>query len=133
MVHLSLTPLNGNQSLAKGWPFQGVFGLTRITTHGTIRTRLGDDRTPLLASKISILVRCYETRLNKLGGVVQTNVLVEESQTLWSADPSQQIQPPPFAPIGDLDLPFRFVLPPNLQGPSTCHMQEYRVFWRIEA
>ncbi|KAG9046755.1 hypothetical protein FS837_003685 [Tulasnella sp. UAMH 9824] len=133
MVHLSLTPLNGNQSASKGWPFQGVFGLTHITTHGTIRTRLGDDRTPLLASRIAIVVRCYETRLNRLGGVSQTNVLVERSQTLWSPDPSEQQQPPPFAPVGDLDLPFRFVLPPDLQGPSTCHMQDYRVFWRIEA
>ncbi|KIO28134.1 hypothetical protein M407DRAFT_22610, partial [Tulasnella calospora MUT 4182] len=135
MVLLSLTPLNGNQSVSKGWPFQGVFGLTHITTHGTIRTRLGDDRTPLLASKIAILVRCYEARLNRLGGVAQTNVLVEQSQTLWSADPAeqQQQQPTSFAPVGDLDLPFRFVLPPDLQGPSTCHMQDYRVFWRIEA
>ncbi|KAG8898384.1 hypothetical protein FRB99_007483 [Tulasnella sp. 403] len=112
MVLLTLTPLKGNHSSSRGWPFSGYLGLTHISIHGTVRTRLGDDRSPLLASQIAIQVRCYESRLAKFSGG-QTNVLVERSQVLWTPLDSE-----PYGPVGDLDLPFRFVLPPDLPGPS---------------
>ncbi|KAG9010527.1 hypothetical protein FRB94_010293 [Tulasnella sp. JGI-2019a] len=127
MVLLSLTPLKGNSSNTKSWPFNGYFALSQVSTHGIVRTRLGDDDNPLMASKITIAIRCYESRMPKLG-VVHTNILFNKTQVLWQAPEGQQ-----YAPLGDVDLPFRMSLPPDIAAPSTCHMQEYRVFWRLEA
>lgn len=127
MVQLTLSPLKGNASSTRGWPFNGYFALTQVSTHGILRTRLGDDAHPLMAARITIAIRCYESRMPRLG-VVHTNVLYAKSQTLWQ--PPEGVK---YAPIGHLDLPFRLALPPDVQGPSMCHMQEYRVFWRLEA
>lgn len=127
MVLLSLTPLKGNTSGSKSWPFNGYFALSQVSTHGTVRTRLGDDGNPLMASKVTIAIRCYESRMPRLG-VVHTNILFNKTQVLWQAPENQH-----FAPLGDLDLPFRMSLPPDIAAPSSCHMQEYRVFWRLEA
>lgn len=126
MVLLSLSPLKGNTS-NRGWPFSGVFSLTKVTTHGTVRTRIGDDGNPLMASSIVIAIRCYEMRMPRLG-VVHTNLLFDRNQTLWQPPEGHQ-----YAPVGDLDLPFKLTVPEDVQGPSACHMHDYRVVWRIEA
>ncbi|KAG8884861.1 hypothetical protein FRB97_003068 [Tulasnella sp. 331] len=127
MVLLFLTPLKGNASGSKSWPFNGYFALSQVSTHGTVRTRQGDDTHNLMASKLTIAIRCYESRTLRLG-VVHTNVLFNTTKVLWQAPEGQQ-----YAPLGDVDLPFRLSLPPDIEAPSTCHMQEHRVFWRLEA
>ncbi|KAG8930611.1 hypothetical protein FRC02_003986 [Tulasnella sp. 418] len=125
-VLLSLVPLKGNTGGGRYFPHSGYGGLTPVSLHGTVRTRLAldGDRKPLMASKIHVAVRCYESRIGKMG-VLQTNVLVDLQTTLW--------EHPTLAPLADLDLPFRIVIPADTVAYSTCHMHDYRVFWRIEA
>jgi hypothetical protein len=91
-----------------------------------VRTRLEEDGKPVAASALTVSLRCYEARIGRVGAV-KTNILVEQTQTLWT--------PPsgPHAPLGAAELPFRIVLPTSAAGNSTFHLQDYRVYWRIEA
>lgn len=110
------------------------------------------------ASHITVSLRCYEARLGRVG-VVRTNVLYEHTLLLWAADPSSRpassgnspslsssgkrrmattatAETEPVAPVAMLpqtDFPFNIVIPPaSAGGCSTCHLQSYRVYWRLE-
>lgn len=129
MVSLSLVQTKGGNVAGKYWPHSGHLGLTPVSITGVVRTRAdpaGPQRA-LHASAVSISLRCYEARLGRVG-VIRTNILFNHSQTLWS---------PSSGPYEDLphgDWPFSIILPPSATGgQSTCHLQMYRVYWRLEA
>jgi hypothetical protein len=87
---------------------------------------LEEDGKSATASAVTISLRCYEARHGRVG-VLKTNILAEHTQTLWSPTGAE------FGPLGELDLPFRLVIPVNTPGSSNFHLQEYRVYWRLEA
>ncbi|CAE6408173.1 hypothetical protein RSOLAG1IB_00880 [Rhizoctonia solani AG-1 IB] len=125
MVALTLTPAKGNAG-ARWFPHSGHLGLTPVKLDGIIRTRLEEDGKSATASAVTISLRCYEARHGRVG-VLKTNILAEHTQTLWSPTGAE------FGPLGELDLPFRLVIPVNTPGSSNFHLQEYRVYWRLEA
>lgn len=125
MVLISIHALKGNHG-ARHYPYSGYLGLTKVLVEGVVRTRLEDDRRLLGASSITIAVKCYEAR-TKLT-VSRVNVLVDAAQILWSCPPDMESQE-----IGDLDLPFRLVLPAKAAGHSTLTFPDYKVFWKLEA
>jgi hypothetical protein len=88
---------------------------------------LDEDRKALLSHSITVYIRCLETRVGRVGNI-HTCTLVEFKQTLWSK-PSDV----PYKALGDLEVPFKFILPSNIGGYSTANFQDYRVFWRIDA
>lgn len=92
-----------------------------------VRTKVDDDTKYLPAKSVTISVRCYETRVGRVG-TLHSNILVDYTQVLWSKPDDQE-----WAEIGDLDFPFRITLPTNVAGYSKTTFQEYRVFWRVEA
>lgn len=108
-------------------------------------------------SAITVSLRCYESRLGRMG-ITRTNVLYEQDIVLWSAPHSSVTTANGVvtssgsgyhadsggisnskttvrvAGIPQGDLPFNILLPPGEStGFSTCHLQSYRVFWRLEA
>lgn len=108
-------------------------------------------------SAITVALRCYESRLGRMG-ITRTNVLYEQDIVLWSAAHSSTTTANGVvtssgsgyhadcggisnskttvrvAGIPQGDLPFNILLPPDHStGFSTCHLQSYRVFWRLEA
>ena len=125
MVKLSISSGKGNG--ARYFPHSGYLALTPLKVEGVVRTRLDDDRKPILASDILVAVRCYEARLGRKG-VTHSNVLVDYHVPLWTKPHNK-----PWAEIGDGEWPFRLVLSPKLAGHSSANFQEYRVFWRVEA
>ncbi|KAH7924563.1 hypothetical protein BV22DRAFT_1105385 [Leucogyrophana mollusca] len=127
MVKLSLISPKGNQGV-RFFPHLGYLGLTPLKFEGLVRTQLDQDGKTLLAKDISIAVRCYEARQNRLG-TVQTNILAEHLLVLWKKPDHQE-----WAEIGDSEHPFRISLPVSVTGPSTAlYYQGYRIYWRIEA
>ncbi|KAB5590728.1 hypothetical protein CTheo_5819 [Ceratobasidium theobromae] len=136
MVAISLLPSRGNG--ARWFPHSGHLGttiaaaatalthpgLSPVKLEGVVRTQLEDDGKPVQATALSVAVRCYEARNGRLGAV-RTHVLVEQAATLWTAEDG--------AALGALERAFRIVLPVDTAGSSTFHLQDYRVYWRIEA
>lgn len=102
-------------------------GLTPVKVEGVVRTRVEEDGKPATASALTVSLRCYEARVGRVG-VVKSNILVEQSQTLWTP-PSGAV----WGALGAVEIPFKIVLPANAAGNSTFSLQEYRVYWRIEA
>ena len=125
MVTLSLSSNKGTGT--RYFPHAGYLALTPLKLEGIVRTRLDDDRKPLLASDIFVAIRCYEARIGRTG-ISHSNLLVDHRLQLWSKPPRDS-----WAEVGDGDWPFRLVLAPSLAGHSTANFQDYRVFWRIEA
>ncbi|KAF8744251.1 hypothetical protein RHS02_02061, partial [Rhizoctonia solani] len=125
MVAITLTPTKGNAG-ARWFPHSGHLGLTPVKLDGIVRIRLEEDGKPATASAVTISLRCYEARHGRVG-VLKTNILMEHTQTLWSPTGAE------FGPLGELDLPFRLAIPVNAPGSSNFHLQEYRVYWRLEA
>ncbi|KAH7889649.1 hypothetical protein F5I97DRAFT_1846049 [Phlebopus sp. FC_14] len=127
MVKLSLISPKGNQGV-RFFPHQGYLGLTPLKFEGLVRTQIEQDGKSLLAKDINVIVRCYESRQSRLG-TVQTNVLFEQSVTLWQKHSGQD-----WSHVGDSEHPFRLFVPSQVTAPSTAlYFQEYRIFWRIEA
>ncbi|KAF7295079.1 hypothetical protein MIND_01046200 [Mycena indigotica] len=125
MVNVSLVSTKGNH--VKWFPYTGLLGLTHLKVEGAVRTRLDADLKPLPASSVIVFVRCYETRIGLLG-VLTSNILVEYSQTLWSAGSTNS-----YSDIGDLELPFRINIPPDVGGFSTAsYASVYKCTWRVE-
>ncbi|QRW00267.1 arrestin [Ceratobasidium sp. AG-Ba] len=126
MVALSVVPVRGNAG-ARYFPHSGHLGLTPVKVEGVVRTRLEEDGKPMTASAVTISLRCYESRVGRVG-VVKSNIILEQSQTLWSP-PSDSV----YGSLGAVDLPFKLVLPVNAAGNSTFNLQDYRIYWRVEA
>ncbi|KAG9123729.1 hypothetical protein FRC07_014147 [Ceratobasidium sp. 392] len=126
MVALSIVPARGNAG-ARYFPHSGHLGLTPVKLEGVVRTRLEEDGKLIAASAVTVSLRCYEARIGRVG-VDKLNVILEQSQTLWSP-PGGNV----FSSLGAVDLPFKLVLPANAAGNSNFNLQEYRVYWRIEA
>ncbi|KAG8690660.1 hypothetical protein FRC11_009958 [Ceratobasidium sp. 423] len=126
MVAISISPAKGNAG-ARWFPHSGHLGLTPVKLDGIVRTRLEEDGKPVTASALTVSLRCYEARQGRVG-VLRTSVLMEHTQTLWT--PPAGVE---YGPLGARDLPFRLVLPVNAPGSSTFHLQDYRVYWRLEA
>ncbi|KAF7363291.1 hypothetical protein MSAN_00984300 [Mycena sanguinolenta] len=128
MVKLSLASTKGNHGV-RYFPYSGYLGLTTLKVDGVVRTNLEVDQKPLLAKSITISVRCYETRFGVLG-VVQSNVLVDYTQVLWSKPEDDQ----EYAEIADLELPFRILIPSKVGGfSSASYSSVYKMLWRVEA
>lgn len=72
-------------------------------------------------------MRCYESRLGRVS-VLHSNVLVDYTQVLWAKPEGDD-----YAPIGELEFPFRLVVPPRVAGFSTSVFVDYRCMWRVEA
>lgn len=75
---------------------------------------------------------------------MKTNVLYDYTVPLWSPSSSKRRPQVPSAAggdaallIGDIphsDFPFNISIPPSSAGGcSSCHLQSYRVYWRLEA
>ncbi|KAF7338439.1 hypothetical protein MVEN_02069800 [Mycena venus] len=112
------------------FPYTGYLGLTTLRVDGVVRTKLDADQKTLPAKSVTISVRCYETRLGVLG-VMQSNVLVDYTQVLWSKPDGDHSD---YAEIGDLELPFRILIPPKVAGFSTAsYSSVYKCSWRVEA
>jgi len=109
----------------------------------------GNPSNALKASEVTVSLRCYEARLGRVG-VVKTNVLFDHTLGLWSASSSpssskrgpQVVRSSVAAGAGDTrvaelphtDFPFNICIPPSsAAGCSSCHLQSYRVYWRLEA
>ncbi|KAJ6455751.1 hypothetical protein C8R45DRAFT_586733 [Mycena sanguinolenta] len=128
MVHIVLASNKGNHGV-RYFPYSGYLGLTTLKVDGVVRTKLDADQRPLLAKSITVSVRCYETRLGVLG-VVQSNVLVDYTQVLWSKSEDDQ----EYTEIGNLELPFRILIPPKVAGFSTAsYSSVFKCAWRVEA
>jgi len=98
------------------------------------------------ASEVTVSLRCYEAKLGRVG-VVKTNILFDHTVGLWSASSSpssskQVLRGSVAAGGGDTlvaelphtDFPFNICIPPSsAAGCSSCHLQSYRVYWRLEA
>ncbi|TFK64083.1 hypothetical protein BDN72DRAFT_286614 [Pluteus cervinus] len=126
MVHLVLSSTKGNQGL-RYFPHSGYLGLTPVKVEGIVKTKLDDDLKTLQAKSITISVRCYEARLGRVS-VVHSNILVDHTTTLWSKPDDAD-----YAPIGDLEFPFKIVVPTKTAGFSTAVFVDYRCSWRVEA
>jgi hypothetical protein len=146
MVQLTIISPKGNFGY-KCFPYTGYLGLTPLRVEGcsflllfehsgriltylllkVVCTRLGNDHKLLPAKSITVSVRCYETRLGRVG-VLGQSVLVDYTELLWSKPDGQD-----YADIGELQFPFRITLPTNVNGLSTVNFPDYRTFWRIEA
>ncbi|KAJ8078588.1 hypothetical protein PM082_012871 [Marasmius tenuissimus] len=125
MVHLLLISSKGNG--VRYFPYTGYLGLTPVKVEGVVRTKRDSDLKTLQAKSITVSVRCYESRLGRLGSL-QTNVLVDQTQVLWTKPDGQE-----YDAIGDGEYPFRISLPPTVAGFSTVSFVEYKCMWRVEA
>ncbi|KAF5391459.1 hypothetical protein D9757_002054 [Collybiopsis confluens] len=98
----------------------------RLSGHETVvATKLDADLKPLPAKQISVSVRCYEFRLGRIGGVVSSRLVVDQTQVLWSR--------PEFCDLGEAEYSFKIVIPPRVGGFSTVAFVEYKCVWRVEA
>ncbi|KAJ7632449.1 hypothetical protein FB45DRAFT_912462 [Roridomyces roridus] len=127
-MQLILAP-NGTVNTVRSFPYAGFLGLSAVKIDGLVRTKLDADLKPLAAKSITVSVRCYEARLGRLG-VLQSNVLVDYSQVLWSAPDDSREE---YADIYELELPFRISIPAKVAGFSTASFVSYRCTWRVEA
>ncbi|KAG8847768.1 hypothetical protein FRB91_011436 [Serendipita sp. 411] len=125
MVQISIQPIKNINHGGRFYPYSGYLGLTKLVIEGVVRTRIEDDHKLLPAHSVTVSVKCYEARTKLTYSRV--NTLADDTHVLWSS--------PTDAPtnIGDMDLPFRIVLPPSIAGYSTLSFPEYKVFWRLEA
>ncbi|KAG5634879.1 hypothetical protein H0H81_000424 [Sphagnurus paluster] len=98
-----------------------------LSSTKVVRTKIDADAKQLLAQSITISVRCYESRLGRVS-VLHSNVLVDYTQVLWSKPDADE-----YAPIDDLEFPFRITVPANVAGFSTSVFVDYRCMWRVEA
>ncbi|KAG6831308.1 hypothetical protein H0H92_011515 [Tricholoma furcatifolium] len=126
MVHLILSSTKGNQGL-RYFPYVGYLGLTPVKVEGVVRTKSDPDAKQLLAKSLTISVRCYESRLGRVS-VLHSNVLVDYTQVLWSKPDGEE-----YAPIDELEFPFRIIVPARVGGFSTSTFVDYRCMWRVEA
>ncbi|KLO10700.1 hypothetical protein SCHPADRAFT_892161 [Schizopora paradoxa] len=138
MVKLHILSSTGNQN-SRFFPYTGYLGLTPLRVEGVVRTKLEQDRKPILASSIVVSVKCVESRIGRFG-VSHSNVLAEYSVTLWSAtaaatsSPSSPVSPTvQYAELGDSEHPFRIVVPADTLGHSSLNFQDYKISWRVEA
>lgn len=92
-----------------------------------MRTKVDDDGKLLPAKSITVSVRCYESRIGRFNAI-HTNRLVDYTQVLWSKPEQDE-----WADIGDSEYPFRISIPTNVGGYTTANLQDYRVWWRVEA
>ncbi|KAI0315852.1 hypothetical protein OF83DRAFT_1173449 [Amylostereum chailletii] len=125
MVHMVLSSKSGNAA-GRNFPSSGFFALTPLTVHGLVSTHIDSDNKPILASALTVSVRCYESRTTRFA--VQSSVLAEYPVTLWQAPSSAK-----HAPLGEFQAPFRITVPVDSPGYSTTHFQDYRILWRVEA
>lgn len=127
MVVLHLQSSKGNAG-GRYFPHSGYLGLSSVTLDGIVRTRTDLDSKPILASEITVSLRCYEARLGRIG-VIRTNVLFDHTQVLWQKAPDSE-----WTEVTNVDLPFTISLPPETPaGYSTSNLQSYRVYWKLEA
>ncbi|KAG6841661.1 hypothetical protein C0991_008299 [Blastosporella zonata] len=126
MVHLVLSSTKGNQGL-RYFPYAGYLGLTPVKVEGIVRTKVDSDAKQLLAKSLTISVRCYESRLGRVS-VLASKVLVDYTQVLWSKPDGEE-----YAPIDELEFPFRITVPARVGGFSTSVFVDYRCMWRVEA
>ncbi|KAG6919977.1 hypothetical protein DXG01_013326 [Tephrocybe rancida] len=126
MVHLVLSSTKGNQGL-RYFPYAGYLGLTPVRVEGVVRTKIDADAKQLLAKSLTISVRCYESRLGRVS-VLHSNVLVDYTQILWQKPDGEE-----YAPIDELEFPFRITVPARVGGFSTAVFVDYRCMWRVEA
>ncbi|KAK7043646.1 hypothetical protein VNI00_008257 [Paramarasmius palmivorus] len=125
MVHLLLISSKGNG--VRYFPYSGYLGLSPVKVEGVVITKLDSDLKTIQAKSITVSVRCYESRLGRLGAI-QTNVLVDHTQTLWTKPDGQD-----YDAVGNGEYPFKISLPSNVGGFSTLSFVEYRTVWRVEA
>jgi hypothetical protein len=104
-----------------------------------VRTKLDGDLKPVSAKSLTVAVRCYESRIGRLG-TFHTRCLAEQTQVLWTptltgAEPSTSSTPSDSqnADLGDSEHTFRITLPNNIGGLSTVNYPDYKVYWRVEA
>lgn len=152
--HLGLTPLSlsGIVRVRK----ETDNALTSHPNTSATSSSTSSVNAPLRASAVTVSLRCYEARLGRVG-VVRTNILFEHTLSLWSATNSnnnniESVRLPNGSPsptssskrsrdqeqmvadLPQLDFPFQITIPPSSAGGcSTCHLQNYRVYWRLES
>ncbi|KAL0947100.1 hypothetical protein HGRIS_013238 [Hohenbuehelia grisea] len=126
MVHLSLSSPKGNQG-SRYFPYSGYLGLTPLKVEGVVRTRLDSDGKLLPAKSLTVSVKCYESRIGRVG-VLHSNVLVDYTHVLWSKDDDKE-----FSDLGDCEYPFRIIIPAKVVGFSSTTFVDYRCMWRVEA
>ncbi|KAG6821182.1 hypothetical protein H0H93_005402 [Arthromyces matolae] len=126
LVHLTYIFILGNQGL-RYFPYSGYLGLTPVKVEGVVRTKVDADAKQLLAKSLTVSVRCYESRLGRVN-TLRSNVLVDYTQVLWSKPDTED-----YAPIDELEIPFRIVVPARVAGFSTSVFVDYRCMWRVEA
>jgi hypothetical protein len=125
MVQISIHALRNLNYGGRSFPHSGYLGLTKVVVEGVVRTRIEDDRKQMAASSVTISVKCYEARTKLTYSRI--NTLVDATVVLWSSPVYECTD------IGDMDLPFRVVLPSTVTGHSNLIFPEYRIFWRLEA
>jgi hypothetical protein len=126
MVQISIHPLRNLNHGGRWFPHSGYLGLTKVLIEGVVRTRIEDDRKNMAASSVTISVKCYEARTKLTYSKI--NPLVDATVVLWSSPIHDES-----TDIGDMDLPFKVVLPPTVTGHSSLSFPEYKIFWRLEA
>ena len=125
MVQISIHALRNLNHGGRSFPHSGYLGLTKVLVEGLIRTRVEDDHKLLAASSVTVSVKCYEARTKLTYSRI--NTLVDATVVLWSSPG------PECTDIGDMDLPFRVILPSTVTGYSNLSFPEYKIFWRLEA
>jgi hypothetical protein len=125
MVQVSIHALRNLNHGGRSFPHSGYLGLTKVLVEGVVRTRIEDDRKQMAASSVTISVKCYEARTKLTYSRI--NTLVDATVVLWSSPVHECTD------IGDMDLPFRVLLPSTVSGHSNLSFPEYKVFWRLEA
>ncbi|KAJ7582822.1 hypothetical protein C8J56DRAFT_955818 [Mycena floridula] len=127
MVHIVLASSKGNANAVRYFPYTGHLGLTPLKVEGVVIVKPDNGQKTLPAKSITVSVRCYESRLGRVG-VVQSNVLVDHSRVLWSKPDGVD-----FEDVAEMELPFRISIPTQVGGFSTSTFVEYRCVWRVEA
>ncbi|KIK59708.1 hypothetical protein GYMLUDRAFT_74149 [Collybiopsis luxurians FD-317 M1] len=122
---MQLLLFSKNHNGLRYFPYTGYLGVSNVSVEGVIATKLDADLKPLPAKQISVSVRCYEFRMGRIGGVVSSRVVVDQTQVLWSR--------PEYCELGEEEFPFKIVIPPRVGGFSTVSFVEYKCVWRVEA
>lgn len=155
--HLGLTPLSisGIVRLRKDSSDTVSHPNSNVVTTASTSSSASTSQ-PIRAAAVTVSLRCYEAKLGRVG-VVRTNILFEHTVSLWSATASSTIdaspsaasssqptsrrstgasdqQQPVVADLAQTEFPFHITVPPaSAGGCSTCHLQSYRVYWRLES
>lgn len=117
-----------------------------VSSNSSIPSQHHQQSGRLRASAVTVALICYEAKLGRVG-VVKTNILFQHVLPLWTA--AAPSTPSPRSPreasssslvIAELpstDFAFNLIIPPSVVAASaacsTCHFQNYRVYWRLEA